>query len=180
MTEMYQRIAEECQKHNINGTQLASLLGLKKSPMTDWKNDKSNPTVDQLAKMCEIFAVSADYLISGYEHTLTAGQHEGLLNRIKYLCEINNTKLRPLEEELGLGNGTISQWANSSPSCDNILKIATYFNVSVDWLLTGREGKFDISEEKVKLLNSFEHLTEYDKCEILEIIQLKIRLRDLH
>ncbi len=106
--------------------------------------------------------------------------HEGLVSRIQHLCELNKTKFKPLEEQLGLGNGAISKWDSSSPSCDRILRIANYFNVSVDWLLTGQEGKFDISEEKSKLLNLYEHLTDYDKCEILEIIQLKIRLRELH
>lgn len=106
--------------------------------------------------------------------------HEGLVSRIQHLCELNKTKFKPLEEQLGLGNGSISKWDSSSPSCDRILKIASHFNVSVDWLLTGQEGKYDISEEKLELLNLYERLTDYDKCEILEIIKLKIRLRNLH
>lgn len=106
--------------------------------------------------------------------------HEGLVSRIQHLCELNKTKLKPLEEQLGLSNGAISKWDSSSPSCDRILKVATYFNVSVDWLLTGQEGKYYTSEEKSELLNLYEHLTDYDKCEILEFIRLKIHLRDLH
>lgn len=76
MSDIYNRILEESEKLGINGTQLGNMLGLKKSPMTDWKNKKSNPTLEQLIKMCEIFATSADYLLFGYENNLTASQLE--------------------------------------------------------------------------------------------------------
>ena len=52
------------------------MLGLKKSPLTDWKNKKSNPTLDQLVKMCEIFATSSDYLLYGEMGSLSADQQE--------------------------------------------------------------------------------------------------------
>lgn len=64
---IYDRIYEQCRTHKINGKQLGELLNLRKSPMTDWKNGQAKPTVEQIAKMCEIFAVSADYLILGKE-----------------------------------------------------------------------------------------------------------------
>ena len=76
MCDLYDRILEQSEKRGINGKQLGELLGLKKSPMTDWKNKKSNPTLDQLVKMCEIFATSSDYLLFGYENSLTANQLE--------------------------------------------------------------------------------------------------------
>ncbi|MCM1057698.1 MAG: hypothetical protein NC517_08835 [Firmicutes bacterium] len=76
MNDIYNRIVEQTEKLGINGTQLGDMLGLKKSPMTDWKNHKSNPTLEQLIRMCEIFAISADYLLFGYESNLTAGQLE--------------------------------------------------------------------------------------------------------
>lgn len=106
--------------------------------------------------------------------------HEGLVNRIQNLCELNKTKLKPLEEQLGLGNGAIKKWDNSSPSCERILKVANYFNVSVDWLLTGKEGDFFISDDKSELLNLYDRLPNYDKYEIIEVMKLKIRLSASH
>lgn len=67
MHELYERIVTQTNNHDISGKDLGALLGLKKSPLTDWKNHKSNPTLEQLIKMCEIFAVSADYLLFGTE-----------------------------------------------------------------------------------------------------------------
>ena len=65
MSDLYSRISEECKKTGINSNELGRLLSLKKGPLTDWKNQKSKPTLDQLIKMCEICAVSADYLLFG-------------------------------------------------------------------------------------------------------------------
>lgn len=67
MIGLYERILEETERIGITGKQLGELLGLKKSPLTDWKNRKSNPTLEQLSKMCEIFATSSDYLLFGEE-----------------------------------------------------------------------------------------------------------------
>jgi transcriptional regulator with XRE-family HTH domain len=63
--EIAQRIKELCDKHNISGVELGKLLGLSKSPMTDWKNGKAKPTLDQITIICEYFAISTDYLIKG-------------------------------------------------------------------------------------------------------------------
>ncbi len=76
MPGLYERILEQAERLGITGKQLGELLGLKKSPLTDWKNHKSNPTLEQLAKMCEIFAISSDYLLFGSVGNLSADQQE--------------------------------------------------------------------------------------------------------
>ncbi len=83
MADLYSRISEECQKTGINSNELGKLLSLKKGPLTDWKNKKSKPTLDQLIRMCEIFAVSADYLLFGTNHKeLTQEEYTFLENYI--------------------------------------------------------------------------------------------------
>ena len=48
--------------------------------MTDWKNGKSQPTVDQIIKICEIFGISSDYLLFGkIEQKLTLDE-KNILN----------------------------------------------------------------------------------------------------
>ena len=76
MSELYERIVAQTERLNITGKELGHLLGLKKSPLTDWKNHKSSPTLEQLTKMCDIFAISADYLLYGTINHLSADQQE--------------------------------------------------------------------------------------------------------
>ena len=61
----YERINILCKENHITGKEIGEKLGLKKSPLTDWKNNKSKPTIDQIKIICEIFAVSADYIFFG-------------------------------------------------------------------------------------------------------------------
>ena len=58
-----------------------------------------------------------------------------LLERIKQLCEKNETNIAKLETDLGLGRGTIYKWATVSPSVVNLKKVADYFHVSLDELM---------------------------------------------
>lgn len=76
MIDLYERIKEQSDKHNISSKELALLLDLKKSPLTDWKNQKSKPTLEQVIKMCEIFAVSSDYLLFGKSVTLSTEENK--------------------------------------------------------------------------------------------------------
>lgn len=55
--------------------------------------------------------------------------------RIHELAKARGISIPRLEEELKLGNGTISRWSKSSPSVSKLLPIANYFNVSIDYLI---------------------------------------------
>lgn len=78
--KIYDRIYELCKINKLTGKELGEQLSLKKSPMTDWKNGKSQPTVDQIIKICEIFGISSEYLLFGkIEQKLTIDE-KNILN----------------------------------------------------------------------------------------------------
>lgn len=64
---MINRIVHLVEEHGISGKELGEILNLKKSPLTDWKNQKSKPTIEQVIKICEHFAITSDYLLFGKE-----------------------------------------------------------------------------------------------------------------
>lgn len=59
--------------------------------------------------------------------------------RVETLRKQRNISQGNLEKELGFSNGSISKWKNSSPTPERLKKLADYFNVSVEYLLTGKE-----------------------------------------
>ena len=60
-------------------------------------------------------------------------------NRIKSLCKQERISIHRLEDELGLGINTIVSWkGRTSPTFENVVKVADYFGVSLDWLVYGR------------------------------------------
>lgn len=106
MQELYKRIIDKADKFGITGKELGNLLGLKKSPLTDWKNDKSNPTLEQLMKMCEIFATTADELLFGnnpqIENLQLTGNEKELLDHFKKLPEREQIKFIGRVEEAAI------------------------------------------------------------------------------
>jgi len=64
-----------------------------------------------------------------------------LINRILKLLDENGVKGTHLALEIGLAKNAISEWkkGKAKPSTDSIIKLAKYFNVTTDYLLTGEE-----------------------------------------
>lgn len=58
-----------------------------------------------------------------------------LLKNIKQLCKQKGIPISGLEREVGISNGTISRWGTSSPSVENVRKVAEYFGTTVDRLI---------------------------------------------
>lgn len=77
-----------------------------------------------------------------------------LKERIKDLCKKNNISMNLLEQELDFGKGYISKLGKSTPNIAKIQQIANHFDVSVDYLMTGKETV----KERKNTLSSKEEL----------------------
>lgn len=84
-----------------------------------------------------------------------------LKERIKKLADEQNLSLPALESKLGFGNSTIVKWDKSTPNADKLNKVAQYFGVSMDYLLTGKEASASVSTSQ-----SDDGLTDRDKKDI--------------
>ncbi len=62
-----------------------------------------------------------------------------LLSRITALAKNSNISLTELERILGFGKSSLRRWDANMPSCDKIMKVSEYFNVSTDYILYGKE-----------------------------------------
>lgn len=63
-----------------------------------------------------------------------------MLEKIEKMCEERGITICALERTLGFGRCTISKWRNSSPSVENLKKVADYLGVSIDDLLEESKG----------------------------------------
>lgn len=68
------------------------------------------------------------------------------------LCRLKNVTPYKIWKETGISRSTLSDWKNgkSMPKADKLQKIADYFGVSLEYLMTGREKKF--SDESAHLV----------------------------
>lgn len=103
------------------------------------------------------------------------------LNIIKDLCKRNGTSIKQLEKELDYGNGSLAK-AKTIPS-DRILDISRYFNVSMEYLMTGKEDNISISNamldveisedtELKEAIKKYYSLDDRKKKHVIELINL--------
>ena len=84
-----------------------------------------------------------------------------LFLKIQKLCTENKTTISKVERECGLANATIRRWENVSPNVDNLIKVANYFNVSIDYLLD--RGIYSLSASAQQYAQEFDELSEDKK-----------------
>lgn len=60
-----------------------------------------------------------------------------LLDRVKQLCQQKGITQSGMEKIIGISNGASSKWAKSTPSGEILQKLSSFFEVSIDYLLTG-------------------------------------------
>jgi len=61
------------------------------------------------------------------------------VERVKLLCKENHIPISKIEKDLGFSNGYISQLRKGVLPDDRLQKIANYFEVSVEYIMTGKE-----------------------------------------
>ena len=59
--------------------------------------------------------------------------------KILELCRLKGIGVSALEEELNLSKAAISKWERSYPRVDSLKKVADYFGVTVDYLISDDE-----------------------------------------
>lgn len=64
-----------------------------------------------------------------------------IYERIESLRKSKRLSQGKLEKQLGFSNGSISKWKNSTPKVERLQKLADFFGVSVEYLMTGKEDE---------------------------------------
>ena len=71
-----------------------------------------------------------------------------MLDKIKELCKENGMSVSQLEQSLGFCNKAIYKWDEQTPGIDRVKKVADYFGVTVDYLISDEK----VYDEKQELL----------------------------
>lgn len=101
-----------------------------------------------------------------------------LYTRIKELCVKKGITIAELERTLGFGNSSIKKWKNiSSPSIDKIVKIAGYFDVSIDYLLGRSDIESSVSEimgdkDIISFQRARQKMTSRDREKMMQMLKL--------
>lgn len=107
---------------------------------------------------------------------------------LAYLRKEKGQSQREFADSIGVSNGAVAMWETNKrmPDLDMIVKIANYYNVSLDYLLTNNITSFKelglnktskdshtITSDEGELLNYYNELSQKDKRWIMgQIIDL--------
>lgn len=81
---------------------------------------------------------------------------------VKQLCKERKIPISRLEKDLGYSNGYIGQLRKGVFPSDRLKKIADYFGVSINYLMTGKDDSVNNTETSKRLAE----LTERDERDI--------------
>ena len=101
-----------------------------------------------------------------------------LYQRIKQLCSHKGITIAKLESDLGFGNSSIKKWEkSSSPSIDKIVKVATYFDVSIDYLMGRTDIESSMSEiigdeDIISFQRARQKMTPKDREKMMQMLKL--------
>lgn len=108
-----------------------------------------------------------------------------MYERYQKLLDEKGLKNADVSRATGISNMTLSDWKNgkSTPKQDKLMKIADYFGVSLDYLMTGSDKKYStedalldvrISEdwELKEAIKKYYTLDKKKKKHIIELINL--------
>ena len=92
------------------------------------------------------------------------------------LCKINNVKPGTVSKATGISTATLTSWKQGkyTPKQDKLALIAEFFDVSLDYLMTGEENPIsdDMVSEHIELISLYESLTQEQKDHVLNMMRL--------
>lgn len=101
-----------------------------------------------------------------------------MIERIRYLCSEHGITFAGLEKALSFANGSIAK-TNEKTQISRIKTIADYFNVSVDYLITGTESPENgFSDDERKILALYRKFNAQGKSEAIRRLTELSRLTE--
>ena len=92
------------------------------------------------------------------------------------LRDLKGLKDSDVSKGADVSKSTFSDWKSgrSTPKKDKLIRIANFFGVSVDYLMTGEENSItdDIVGEHIELISLYENLTQEQKDHVLNMMRL--------
>lgn len=107
-----------------------------------------------------------------------------MLERILKLIEDSGLTDAAICQELSLGNGVIGKWRHGKqkPSLDAVTKLAQFFNVSIDYLVSGEQtpSPYQLTKEELDWIHLIHKLPKEKQIEFRgELIGYLKALSDL-
>lgn len=98
---------------------------------------------------------------------------KNIFDRVQALCQNNGIAISELEKRLNLSNGAIGKWRKSSPTAEKVAAVASYFDVSTDYLLGLTDVEKNVFKDNMllSLEKAMSRMTDEDKDRMMRILK---------
>ncbi len=176
-----ERLKELRKQSGLTQKQVAEHLDITQSAYAQWETGKLNPKKETIQKFADLFNVSYDYLWHGTSEPQTTNAiietNSGTFpERLRQLRTEADLTQKQLADIVGTTQQNIAFWetGRQRPKQPSLIKLANYFNVSIDYLLVGKaqpEERLSVFPERLKQLRVEAKLTQQQMAEALNISQ---------
>lgn len=97
-----------------------------------------------------------------------------LYERVVQKCNEKGLTIKALERKAGFPNATIRKWENQKPSYDKVVIVADCLNVTLNWLILGKETE-DLTPEEQQLIDLYRQADARGKRSILRLAQDEVQ-----
>lgn len=95
------------------------------------------------------------------------------------LCKKYNVTPSKVSKATGISTATLSSWKKGiyTPKQDKLQLIADYFNVSIDYLMTGEEKAHtdSIAAEYIDVMDMYARLSDEEKEQVVNMMKLFLK-----
>ena len=138
-----ERLREYMFYAGLNSVSLSKEIAVSRSTISELARGEFLPSYKTFIKLIEYFNCSADYLFglsNDSKENINFNPAEPFGERLRYLIETEHKSQYGLEKQKKISGSIVYDWLSGKylPSIENLVKVANYFDRSVDYLL-GRE-----------------------------------------
>lgn len=176
-----ERLKELRKQSGLTQQQVAEYLDITQSAYAQWETGRINPKKETIQKFADLFNVSYDYLWHGTSepqttNAITETNSGTFPERLRQLRTEADLTQQQLADIVGTTQQNIAFWetGRQRPKQPSLIKLANYFNVSIDYLLVGKaqaEEKLSVFPERLKQLRVEAKLTQQQMAEAFNIKQ---------
>lgn len=139
MSKLQIRLQEFLRDEELNQTELAKMTGIFQSNISDYINQGVEPNYDKFIKLLKIMNCSSDYALGLIDIDTNDTFCEPLPfgERLKQILKQKGISQEKLKKELPVSSSLIYRWLTGKafPYPTTLIRLAKYFDISVDYLL---------------------------------------------